>query len=297
MSQTISIHKPADSVPVIEPAGNACNEFIQPEVIEPASLKSQRSYTCANHPNKSAFCLCVKCGNMLCSDCSVTIVGRRYCTNCVMQDNDLCMAYEREILRPKIFQAAVEIQSVKAPQKITELPTALKNMVSKTTIFFINAKKSPFKLTYPLAFLALVPNAIVSLVFFPDKTFPQTDQYKEVYEKILEMSTVGRIGIACVSTVIQILLLDLIFFACIRFFTNSQMTYKQAGTVLHFCMLPLVFSVFGLVFDMQVISFISVVFMIMLTTTASRASTQSTFFQSFGLMLTFIIMSTLFKLI
>ena len=149
------------------------SELTQPVVIEPEFLKSQHSYTCANHPNKEAFCLCVKCGDKLCRNCYITIIGRRYCFNCVVQDDNLRAAYEREMLRPKIFQAALEIQSVKAPQKLSEVPEGLRNMVTKTSVFFINARKSPFKLTYLLALFALAPNAVVSLLYHLDTAIPQ----------------------------------------------------------------------------------------------------------------------------
>lgn len=297
MSQPVTTSTTEPSAQQFPVISQVEEELLMPNVIEPASLKSQHGYTCANHPNEEAFCLCAKCGNKLCRSCCVPIVGRRYCINCVVQDDNLRAAYDREMLRPRIFQAALEIQSVKAPQKLTDLPDGLRNMLTKTTIFFINARKSPFKLTFPMAMVALAPNSVVSLLYHLDTVVPQTEQYKQLYETLSAMPEYGRVAVALISTALQILLIDLVFFICAKAFTSSNMTYREAGSVMHYCLLPLVFSLFGTVFELPVISFISVILMIMLTTTASRASTQSTFFQSFGMMITFIVISTIFKLL
>ncbi len=299
MSQPITDNAPNPPVPGFPEitASDSEHELLQPVVLKPESLKSQHSYTCANHPNEEAFCLCAKCGNKLCHSCCVSIIGRRYCINCVVDDDNLRTAYDREMLRPKIFQAALEIQSVKAPQKISDIPNGLYNLIFKTTIFFINARKSPFKLTFPIALIAMAPNAIVSMLFYLDKLIPQTENYKPVYEMLTAMPVASRIIAALITTAIQILLIDLIFFSCAKTFTTTNMTFTQAASVMHYCLIPLIFSVFGLIFDSEAIAFISVILMIMLTTTASRASTQTTFMRSFGMMLVFIVITTLLRLI
>ena len=299
MSQPITDNAPNPPVPGFPElkASDSERELLHPIVLKPESLKSQHSYTCANHPNEEAFCLCAKCGNKLCRSCCVSIIGRRYCINCVVDDDNLRTAYDREMLRPKIFQAALEIQSVKAPQKISDLPNGLYNLIFKTTIFVINARKSPFKLTFPIALIAMAPKNIVSIVFYLDKLVPQTEKYKPAYEMLTAMPVASRIFTALITTAIQILLIDVVFYSCAKTFTTTNMTFTQAASVMHYCMIPLIFYVLGLVFDIEVISFISVILMIMLTTVASRASTQTTFLRSFGLMIVFIAITSLLRLI
>ena len=280
----------------------------KPIEIDPKSLRSLKTYTCVNHPNKEAHCICVKCGNMLCQDCGFAIEGRRYCKNCVEDDDQLIMALQREILRPKIVQTAVEIQSCRPMRHISDIPVTFRNMFREGPIFFVTAKDSSFHLTYYMAAIAMIPNAIIQLVVRYDdivknaeeiikQNGPLTPDLQLSLKMLSEMPVSTRALMAVLITLIQILLLDLLYWACIRAFTSSSLKFTQAGAQLHFCLLPLIFMSIGTYFDMPLISFVALALMIIQATTATRVSTKCGFLQGMGVMLAFIILSTLTHLL
>ena len=276
----------------------------RPSELQPGMLQAEKKYTCVHHPHKEAYCICVKCGDLLCPDCNFLINGRRYCESCTLQDEQLVRAYQREILRPKIIQTAMELQACRPPKHISDLPRAFSNMIRQGPVFFATAKDSSFHLTYYLAALAMIPSTIVQLVFRFDEVFQRfeteigkngqmTDQLKASLDMLREMPVSTRILVAILSTLVQILLLDLMYWACIRAFTSDKMKFTQAGSLLHFCLLPLFFMTFGGYFDLPIVSFIALALMIIQATTAVRASTRCSFMQGMGVMLTFIMLATL----
>ena len=206
----------------LEPEVKSKSQTERPEEIKPASLRSEKAYTCTHHPNKEAFCVCVKCGDTLCQDCGWLINGRRYCESCTLQDEQLMRAYQRELLRPKIVQTAMEIQACRPAKKLSDLPRALRNMFREGPVFFVTAKDSSFHLTYYMAALAMIPNAVVQMVFrFDDivqrfeteigKSGQMTAQLKLGLDMLREMPVSSRVLVAILTTLLQILLLYLLY--------------------------------------------------------------------------------------
>ena len=254
-------------------------------------LPTRQNYTCANHPKAPAICLCAKCGTFLCDRCSIAIGGRRYCESCMSQDEGLLRAFEKEIVQTKIRPN--ESYTCKTPQTIADLPNAIVDMLKDSSIFFKTAKDAPFGLTFFLAFCALVPNALVCFLFKLEQIVPDREEFKAILPVIREMPTASLVCAAIVMTLMQILLLDLTLFASMRCFSQSQMSFKQVASVLHFCLLPMFFTVFGSWLDNLFISGCALVLMIIQTTTATRVSSGCTTLQGIGIMLSFIFISTM----
>jgi hypothetical protein len=254
-----------------------------------SQLKSRGVYTCKNHPHNEAYCLCAKCGALLCSSCSLQIGGRRYCETCLFQDENLYEKFESELI--SIPQETTK--SFAAPQKVSQLPKAIANMVSDSVTFFKTAKNSSFALTFCAAAIALIPNAIVLVTVRRDALLPQTEQFKPFADFIGQLNTPTLIGAAIVTIPIQILLLDFVFDTCLRIIAKSQMSFRESASTLHFCILPLVFSVFGTWFDLQFITFCALCFMIILATTAIRVTTNCNLLRGVLANIAFIFFSTL----
>ena len=92
---------------------------------------------------------------------------------------------------------------------------------------------------------------------------------------------------------LQVLLLDYVFDTCLRIFAKSQMAFKESASTLHFCILPLVFTVFGTWFELPFITFFALCFMIILATTAIRAATNCNIWRGMLANIAFIFFSTL----
>ena len=266
------------------------NSMPSKNAIDSASLKSERAYTCAAHPNREAFCFCVKCGSMMCSDCEMTIGGRRYCESCVRNDDALCAMLQAEILHPRMPQPK---QEMPAPQSLKDIPLAVKNLITDATMFFRTAKDAPLPLTLLIAYISVLPNTIYQFAFKLGELIPKDAQYDLVRELLGQLNTQTLVGMAFISSAMQIVLLDLLFWACIRVFTASKMTFAQAGSTLNFCLMPLIFSIFGSAFELPIVSFMALGLMIISATTATRASTNCSLLQGMGVMLSFIIFSSM----
>ena len=230
---------------------------------------------------------------MLCEHCSYWICGRRYCESCIEQDEALFEAMRKDLFHPAEKKSA---ETVAAPQKISELPLALKTMFTNSAAFFVTAKEAPFGLTYMMAFLALIPTSVVRFMVQPD-TMAVDGRLKPMVEMLASMPTSVLVASAILFCALQILLLDLILWACIRFFTASDMTYTQTGSMLHFCLVPLVLGVFGSWLNMPFISFVGLGCMIVLTGTGIRNASKCGLFQELGVILSFTILGTLGELL
>lgn len=256
-----------------------------PEIIPPSSLKSKRAYTCTHHTNKPAYCLCAKCGKTICEKCQIVITGRRYCEACLRQDDNLRLAFEKEFFIQNLKAIESNNETWKAPQKISELPAAILNMMSDNYRFFKIAKDSSFGLTFLMAYIIFLPQVMYLIQSEAYKTLSKDEAYLQIIDS---MSQEAIIALLLASPALQILLFDLIYFSAVRFFAKSDITFKQTSSVMHFCLLPLLFTPLALIFNMELISIICICLMIVLATTATRAATQCTLLQGMGIMLTFI---------
>ncbi len=266
-------------------------------VIPPSSLKSKRVYTCASHPNKEAFCLCAKCGKYLCSNCALALSGRRYCESCLMNDDGLRETFEREFFTPRIVIPQKEDPTCNAPVHIKEFPGAILNMIKDSNIFFKTAKDASFPLSFVMACIALVPTNIYNTLYKLGERPPKEEPFKQLYEYIQQLPTSVLVANAIFATFIQVLILDLAFFVSLRVFARSQMSYTQAGSLMHFCILPMIFGIIGVFFAnpaiQQLIPMLAMCLMIIQTITAMRSATQCTLMQSFGAMISFILLASL----
>lgn len=262
----------------------------EPTPISSASLRAQRAYTCANHPNKEAFCLCAKCGKMLCENCAFWISGRRYCEHCIEQDDALIDAMRRDLFKPMEKKAG---DIPEAPHRVSELPRAVVSMFTNTSAFFMTAKDGSFVLTYAMALLAVVPVSVVRVLF----KFEEMFSGNKYYEFLMTIPVSTRVAAAVCYGIVKVLLLDLILWAAIRLFTSSDMTFAQTGTILHFCLVPLLLGVLGICFDLSFVGFLGLALMIIFLGTGVRISSKCGMFQELGTILTFVIVGTAGKLL
>lgn len=260
----------------------------------PHYLKSKSHYHCKAHPTRDAYCLCAKCGSFMCENCCSYVGGRRYCETCLIQDDGLIETFEAEITQSHAkSEPEQSIATSNAPQKITDLPRAFLNLCSDSVTFFRTAKDSPFPLTYVLAVIAILPANVFMLLFHYEDMFKGLENGAMFIEIMKQMPIAFRCASATLTSLFQILLLDLVFFACIRGISHAKMSFKESSSVFHYCTLPLLFAGIGTAYDIPVISFIGLCLMVVLLTTAVRSSTKCTFLQGTGIMLLFILIGSL----
>ncbi len=261
-------------------------------------LRAKANYTCAKHPQKPAFCLCAKCGSFLCDTCCMQVSGRHYCMTCMEHDDALMMALEKEV-----FHTARKTKSQdtlpNAPQKMKDIPKAIWSMCTNSSAFFATAKDSPFGLTFLLALIAVIPNKIGEAVRIEEmrpalaEKFEKMPEVMQSFDVLCQTPVEMRCAGACISAVIQVVLLDLLLFACVRGIAHSRMTFRETGTILHYCLLPLIFTGIGTFYNIPVVSFVALCLMIVILTTAVRVSSRCTFFQGVGIMLIFIFLTNI----
>lgn len=265
------------------------------------NLPSKRVYSCSNHPTKEAFCMCAKCGAMLCNDCNFVVGNRRYCESCLVNDDNLRQTLERELFKDVQLQRATIVE-YDGPQTWAEVPKSLLYMLKDSAIFFRGAYKTPLKISLPLAFLALLPNSIVIFVFKYDAILSQLSQSKEVdsawvksVTEAMESASLGTmIAAAVLTTFIKLFLLDTCLYASTKFFTRTKMAWRQICALLHFSLISYgLLIAIGTWFESQFIQYVALALMIINTSTGVRSATRCTLFQGLGAMLTFIILATL----
>ena len=268
-------------------------EAVMPVTITAAQLPSSRPYTCVKHTSKEAFCLCTKCGDLLCEKCSIQIRGRRYCFDCVAQDDMLREdCFEESVIMPVISTIQPDV-----PKRISDLPRAILNMFRNSYFFFAGAKDSPFWLTFLLAFVASVPAIMVQYMVKLDAILKVYDESTLPYVKqagawLKDMNMWQLAGIAAVGTVFRILIFDLLFFICLRLFSRNELKFGQAASALHFCMVPMIVATVGIALDQLWVTMTAEVLMIVLATSATRAVTKCSFWQGMGAMFLFILMTS-----
>ena len=74
--------------------------------------------------------MCAKCGLMLCEDCSFVVGTRRYCESCLLSDNNLIQDFQYMISRQLQIGKVATVVDYDGPQKWSEVPSALLNMLS-----------------------------------------------------------------------------------------------------------------------------------------------------------------------
>lgn len=250
--------------------------------------KLRGKYLCAQHPERMAFALCASCGKYLCADCGLVINARNYCESCTFESPEVGHEIEARVsliaeTNPQILNPMPE-----PPKRISDLPNAVLSMFTKGPSFFLSVSKTPFWLSFSLAFLAIAPNTIASTLSFV-KTPPSIKTDLTPYIETLQgLSTPGLIGLASVVALLQILLLDLAYFLSVRAFTNTTANFKESSSVLHFCLVPLVLTVLATVSDFKFIAFLALGIMIIQCSTATRIFTRASFWQGLLAMLSFI---------
>ena len=273
------------------------------EHIDCATLKSKRAYTCVFHPTKEAFCVCAKCGALLCKHCYLDAGGRRYCESCLLQDNALRETLERELIRETRAKAMPPL-TLEAPQTWKQIPGALLNMLKDSVIFFRSAYKTPFRLSFLPAFLALLPNAIVIYVLKIHDIVARLAQTPQIdptlaqtmTDVVSQASSSTLILTAIIATILKILLFDFSLFICTRICTASKLTWAQISSTMHFCLLPLIITPFAAYFEVSFVGFLALALVIIQTSTAIRSATSCSIFQGFFTMLGFIVLTTLLNL-
>lgn len=268
------------------------------DFLDGGKLPSKQSYTCANHPNTEAFCLCAKCGAKLCENCAVLLDGRRYCEACMADDDGLLKAYEREVFCPKEDVAAVVCE---APQRWSQVPQALLNMVKDSGIFFRTAAKTPLWISFILAFVALLPNSLILYLKNLSAILANLRESRQFDPSLIESidqfvnhaSNASLVGIAVLATVFKIILLDLAIVVSVRVCVRSRQTWREICSAFHYCLLPFIFAAVGSWFEWPLVNFMALGLMIIQTSTAVRAATNCTLFQGLLAMLSFIFLTTL----
>lgn len=264
-----------------------------PAMITAAQLPSSKPYTCVKHTSKEAFCLCTKCGDLLCEKCSIQIRGRRYCFDCVAQDDMLREdCFEESVIMPVISTAPPE-----APKRVRELPGAILDMFRNSYFFFSGAKDSPFWLTFPMALVASLPPVLVQYLVKMDNVLKVYDESDVAFVKqagawLREMNAWELVGVAAMGTIFRILIFDLLFFVCLHLFSKNELKFSQAASTLHFCMVPMIVATLGIALDQLWITVTAEVLMIILATSATRAVTKCSFWQGMGAMFLFILLSS-----
>lgn len=218
---------------------------------------------------------------------------------CVEQDDALILTLQNEVFHPaeKAENAAESLPA--APQRLSDIPQGLLRMTMDSASFFQTAYKSPFLLTMFLAFVALVPSKlgeamrIEELYASVEKMAEQNPVLAESYKILMETPLEARFAGGCITAIIQILLLDLLLFACIRGVSHSKLTFKEVGSTLHYSMIPLLLTGIGTIYDVPVVSFIGLCLMIITLTTAVRVSTKCSFGQGIAIMLIFIFLTNI----
>lgn len=264
-----------------------------------SKLRSNKTYTCVKHPQKQAFCLCAKCGSLLCDSCCMLVGGRHYCMPCIEHDDALMMTLESEVFHPSEKAEESKETVCPAPQRLSEIPRGLLSMCMDSSTFFKTAFESPFALTFFLALIAVVPTKIGEAMRVEEmrataeKLFSDVPALMQSYEILVETPVGMRCAGGCISAVIQILLLDLLLFACIRGISHCKLSFGQVGSLLHYCMFPLILAGIGTIYNVPVVSFVGLCLMIVILTTAVRVSTKCSFGQGVLIMLIFILMSNI----
>ena len=275
---------------------------IPPEnVFDRKNLQAKRAYLCANHPHKEAFCMCAKCGAMLCDDCNIVVGSRRYCEACLVADDNLRMTLEREIFKEVQKQRKTVVVDYDGPQKWSEVPTALVTMLKDSAIFFKGAYKTPFSISFPIALLALLPNALIMLLYKHDVIVSRLSQASSGAnganaQQLADAFNAATPATLCLSavlaTVFQILILDGCLFCSVRLFTRARLKWPQICALLHFSLIPFGLIAFASLFDVEIIRYIALGLMIINTSTAVRSATNCSFWQGMGAMLSFIFFAT-----
>lgn len=229
----------------------------------------------------------------------MTVSGRRYCETCLIEDDGLRVSFEEQFFKSRQKTAEEEEQiEWKAPKTIREIPVAILNMMSDSQRFFKTAKDSSFVATFIMAFIALLPQGIYLYLAQLKELIPQQpEQFQPYLEPLTNLPDMALVLIACFMTLIRLLILDILYFICIRIFTKSQLNFKQTASVLHFCLCPMLLCVLGQMAHSDIITIIPACLMVIYATTATRVSTQCTTLQGMGAMLSFLFISMQFLII
>lgn len=269
--------------------------------LDSSALRSRQAYTCSEHPNKEAFCICAKCGTCLCRDCAIKIDDRRYCPACTLNDERLQKNLERELFAPQ----PSEMPAMEPVKHWRQVPGALLDMLRDSNLFFSTAHKSSYPISFVLAYVSLLPNALIVYVFKYQTIMEQLSKSKgnipEQVQAFIDATQNVPMGTfvaaAFLSVLFKILLLDLAMFASMRVFTRTTISWSEISAMTHFCLIPLGFTAFATGFNLPVIGYIALGIMIIQASTAIRSATNCSFLQGLGAMLAFIFLSTMSRVI
>ena len=252
--------------------------------------------------------MCAKCGLMLCEDCSFVVGTRRYCESCLLSDNNLIQDFQYMISRQLQIGKVATVVDYDGPQKWSEVPSALLNMLKDSDIFFRGAYKTPYWITFPVAFLALLPNAFITYVVkLDDIVVRYASEYQATQnadvERVLENlqmlqsmqaeNPAVMYAAAVFAPLFQILVLDACLFAALRIFTRKRLSWSQASALVNFSIIPFGLAAFATWFNAPFVYYVALGLMIINISTAVRSATKCTFMQGLGVMLSFVFVVTL----
>lgn len=247
--------------------------------------------------------MCAKCGAMLCEDCSLVVGSRRYCESCLVSDDKLIKDFQFMLSRQLQLGKIATIVDYDGPQKWSEVPSALLNMLKDSDIFFRGAYKTPYAISFPIAYLALLPNSLITYVVKFDEIAErymaefQSSQNADVVQAVENLQTflsmpAAVYGVALLTPVIQILVLDVCLYASLWLFMRRRFTFSQAGALVNFSLIPFGLTAVATWFSSPLIYYIALGLMIVNLSSAVRSSTNCTFMQGLGVMLLFIFAAT-----
>lgn len=251
--------------------------------------------------------MCAKCGAMLCEDCSLVVGSRRYCESCLVSDDKLIKDFQFMLNRQLQLGKIATIVDYDGPQKWSEVPSALLNMLKDSDIFFRGAYKTPYAISFPIAYLALLPNSLITYVVkfdeiasrymaeFQSSQNADVMQVVENFQMFLSMQSsmpAAVYGVALLMPVIQILVLDVCLYVSLRLFTRRRFTFSQAGALVNFSLIPFGLTAVATWFSAPLIYYVALGLMIVNLSSAVRSSTNCTFMQGLGVMLLFVFAAT-----
>lgn len=257
---------------------------------------SSKKYLCDHHKETSAFALCAHCGKFLCRDCGFVIGTKYLCPDCLIADeqfNDMILNH-KPVQEKGQSHAKNAIAIPEAPKTLRELPRALHEMLTKGPLFYKAALHTPFWISFVVAYFSLLPSTLLSVVLkLPNLAETNPEYAARLDPQTLEilqsanMPTLVLIGLF--ATAFQVLLLDVVYYFCIRAFSRIPLTWNQTSSTLHYCLTPLLFFTVAILADMHVIYIIALAVMGIKTTAATMITTQSSLLK--GLLILFVFIS------
>ncbi|MBQ1265993.1 MAG: hypothetical protein IIY06_04400 [Proteobacteria bacterium] len=272
--------------------------------LDAAVYPSSKKYFCENHKDTPAFALCAHCGKYLCRECGFVMDSKFLCPDCLILDESFnaLLSSDSATSEANCSHAKNAITIPEPPKTLKELPHAFHEMYVRGPLFFKTALNTPFGVSFVVAFLSLLPTMIFTVLVYLPKIEEKAPEYAAhldpaMLEMMKSLNTPTLIFISVLAAALQVLLLDCIYYACVRAFSKTRLTWSQTSSTLHFCLTPLVLCVIAGIAEMEIIYFIALVVMVIKTTAATMITTQSSFLNGLLIMFLFISFVLMLKLV